>query len=138
MIETDRLNLRRWREADAAPFHAMGQDAEVMRFLGPLPSLAETNAGIARQNALADAGGTCFWAVERREDGAFLGFCGVKPGPAGTPIADRPEIGWRLARHAWGRGYAREAAAACLADAWIRVSPRYSRLPCPRTRAAGD
>lgn len=131
MIATDRLILRRWREVDAAPFHAMGQDAEVMRFLGPPLSRADAQATVARQNAVADETGTCFWAVERREDGAFLGFCGIKPGPAGTPIADQPEIGWRLARHAWGKGYAREAAAACLADAWGRGVPRVFAITVP-------
>lgn len=120
MIETDRLLLRRWRDADAVPFHAMGQDAEVMRYLGPPMSMEECRAAIRRQNTMADVEGSCFWAMERRADGAFLGFCGIKPGPEGTPIAGRPEIGWRLARHAWGQGLAREAASACLNDAWRR------------------
>lgn len=120
MIETERLLLRRWQEADAAPFHAMGQDPDVMRFLGPPTTRAEVERTIARMNALAEAKGTCFWAVERRADRAFLGFCGIQPGPAGTPIDAKPEIGWRLARAAWGYGYAREAAAACLVDAWAR------------------
>lgn len=118
MIETPRLLLRRWRDADAAPFHAMGQDADVMRYLGPPMSLADCNATIVHQNAVADSYGSCFWAVERRSDGTFLGFCGIKPGPAHTPIADQPEIGWRLAQHAWGQGYAREAAQACLDHSW--------------------
>ena len=130
MIETDRLLLRRWRPADAAPFHAMGQDAEVMRFLGPPMSLADCEA-VDRQNAVADAEGSCFWAVERREDGRFLGFCGIKPGAAGTPIADRPEIGWRLSCDAWGHGYAREGAAACLADAWARGVPQVWAITVP-------
>ena len=131
MINTERLILRRWRDADVRPFHAMGQDAEVMRYLGPPMSREDAEAAVARQNALADETGACFWAIERREDGAFLGFCGVKPGPAGTPIAGEPEIGWRLARPAWGRGYAREAAAACLADAWRRGEGRVFAITVP-------
>lgn len=118
MIETSRLILRCWRDVDAALFHVMGQDAEVMRYLGPPMSLSDAQATVARQNAIADDYGSCFWAVERRSDAAFLGFCGIKPGPANTPIADQPEIGWRLARHAWGQGYAREAAQACLDHSW--------------------
>lgn len=124
MIETERLILRRWKEDDILPFHAMGQDPEVMRYLGPPTSIADCEAVAARMNALADATGDCFWAVERRADGAFIGFCGIKPGPAGTPIADQPEIGWRLARSAWGAGLAREAAAACLDRAWRRGTSR--------------
>ena len=131
MIETGRLVLRRWRAEDAAPFHAMCQDTGVMRYLGPPMSRADAAATVTRMNAVADERGTCFWAVERRLDGAFLGFCGIKPGPAGTPIADAPEIGWRLAREAWGQGYAREAAAACLADAWRRGEERVFAITVP-------
>ncbi|MDB5678382.1 GNAT family N-acetyltransferase [Sphingomonas bacterium] len=117
-LETGRLILRGWRDDDVAPFHAMGYDPEVMRYLGPPMSLADAEAARDRMNALIVSRGYCFWAVERRADGAFLGFCGLKPGPEGTPIADEIEIGWRLARHAWGQGYAREAAQASLDWGW--------------------
>lgn len=135
MITTDRLLLRRWRAADAAPFHAMGQDAEVMRYLGPPMSREYAADTVTRQNDIADAYGRCFWAIERRADrggdGAFLGFCGVKPGPQATPIADLPEIGWRLRRDAWGQGYAFEAALACLADEWQRGTPEVFAITVP-------
>jgi RimJ/RimL family protein N-acetyltransferase len=131
VIETERLLLRRWQGGDVTPFHAMGQDSEVMRFLGPSMSLADCEATVMRMNAVADETGSCFWAVERREDGAFLGFCGIKPGAAGTPIEGKPEIGWRLARRAWGAGFAREAAAACLADAWGRNVPQVWAITVP-------
>lgn len=116
MIDTGRLIVRPWHDADRAPFHAMGQDAEVMRFLGPSQSRAETDAAIDRMIACQAEHGCCFWAVERRDDGAFLGFCGIKPGR--WPIEALPEIGWRLGRAYWGQGYAREAAQACLNWAW--------------------
>lgn len=122
MIETERLIVRPWRDADREPFAAMGQDAEVMRFLGPLMSRAESDAAVDRMMALQAERGHCFWAVERRADGAFLGFCGLKRGPADTPIADDIEIGWRLGRAHWGQGYAREAAAACLDWSWATLN----------------
>ncbi|WP_034158232.1 GNAT family N-acetyltransferase [Sphingomonas sp. ERG5] len=121
MITTERLILRRWRSDDVAPFHAMGQDPEVMRYLGPIQSRDDVVAAIGRHNALQDRVGHCFWALQRREDGAFLGFCGVKLGPPGTPIADQLEIGWRLARPFWGLGYAREAAQASLDWVWAHL-----------------
>lgn len=118
MIETERLILRAWRESDAAPFHAMSNDLQVMEFLGPPQSRAESDAAIDRQNALIATLGHGFWAIERRDDGAFLGFCGLKPGPGNTPIQGEIEAGWRLARPFWQQGYAREAAQASLAWGW--------------------
>ncbi|PZU11504.1 GNAT family N-acetyltransferase [Sphingomonas sp.] len=103
MIETGRLILRGWRDGDIAPFAAMCADGEVMAHLGGPQSLAEVEAAIARQRDFQDRIGHCFWAIERRDDGAFLGFCGVRPGGhAGTPVVDELEIGWRLRRDAWG------------------------------------
>jgi RimJ/RimL family protein N-acetyltransferase len=124
VIATERLILRGWRDADREPFHAMGNDPEVMRYLGPPMSREASDGAIDRQNALQEALGHCFWAIERREDGAFLGFCGLKPGLESTPIADDIEIGWRLRRDAWGQGYAREAAQASLAWAWANLDVR--------------
>ncbi|MDR6787270.1 RimJ/RimL family protein N-acetyltransferase [Sphingomonas sp. BE138] len=120
MIDTERLVLRPWRSHDVAPFHAMGQDAEVMRYLGAATTLAWARAMASEQNESAERSGRCFWAVERRSDRAFIGFCGVEPGPAGSPIAGMVEIGWRLARTAWGQGLASEAARAVLAAEWAR------------------
>ena len=73
-----------------------------------------------RQNAILAATGSCFWALELRETGAFVGWCGIKPGK--PPIEGEPEIGWTLAPDLWGRGLAHEAAAATLAWAWAGTS----------------
>lgn len=114
-VDTERLILRPWREADRAPFHAMSQSAAVMAHLGGPMDRDAVDAAIARMQASQAADGFCFWAVERRADGAFLGFCGLKRGtdPA-VPIHGEIEIGWRLREDAWGQGYAREAAVASL------------------------
>lgn len=119
MIGTDRLLIRPWREADRAPYAAICRDPRVMEFLGPIPSREECDAAIDRMAALQDGVGYCFWAVERRTDGAFLGFCGLKPGK--WPIKGEVEIGWRLGSDHWGQGYALEAAAGCLDWGWRRL-----------------
>ena len=122
MIETERLILRHWRDEDAEPFHRMGQDPRVMEFLGPLMTLADAEHLVAGQIVNQALFGHCFWPIERRSDRLLLGFCGLQKGPAGTPIEDGLEIGWRLAQHAWGQGYAREAAEASLAWGWANTA----------------
>ena len=113
-LETERLILREWRDADAEPMFSMGQDARVMEFLGPLMDRDEAQQLVAGQMLNQSLFGHCFWPVERRSDGALLGFCGLNPGPKDTPLDGEIEIGWRLAWAAWGQGYAREAAEASL------------------------
>lgn len=134
MIETARLILRAWREEDVAPFHAMGQDAEVMRYLGAPTTWAGARDMVNEQIATAARFGRCLWVVERRSDAAFLGFCGVEPGPKGSPIDGVPEIGWRLVREAWGVGYATEAARAALRAEWSRGSERVFAITVPANR----
>jgi len=113
--------LRRWREEDLVPFAAMSADPEVMRWLGG-PLTAE---GVRAYKDRADKAfaemGMCRFVVERRSDGAFLGCCGLMPGHEQAPIAPFVDIGWRLARSAWGGGYASEAAAAVLQDGFDRL-----------------
>ncbi len=112
-LQTERLILRDWEERDLEPFAAMCADPRVMETLGPVMDATAVAALIERVKAIAAEYGHTFWALERREDGAFLGWCGLIRGQDG-PIQGKAEIGWRLAHHAWGRGYAREAAQATL------------------------
>lgn len=111
-FETPRLILRQWREEDIDPFHAICSDPVVMETLGPLMSRAETGALVARMYRLQVELGHCFWAMERKEDGALIGWCGIIRGAADTPVEGRPEAGWRMTPSAWGKGYVTEAAIA--------------------------
>ena len=122
MIQTDRLVLRDWQADDAVPFNAMCRDPAVMEYLGPLQTLAETKAAITRLAAIGAQYGHTFWALERRDNRQFLGFCGLKIAPENIPgIEGAIEIGWRLRHDAWGLGYAREAARASLGWGWANL-----------------
>jgi RimJ/RimL family protein N-acetyltransferase len=115
MIETARLILRVWRDADRPPYAAMMADPEVGYWLGGVLCEVEANAQIDRFMAGSAAGGPGFLAMERRADGAFLGAACLREVLPEHPLAGDVEVGWRLARDAWGAGYATESAQALLA-----------------------
>ncbi|CAN5270632.1 GNAT family N-acetyltransferase [soil metagenome] len=121
MIDTPRLVLREWTNADITPMQAICSDPDVMRHLGPALSIDDTRAWTTRHQAYQAELGYGFWAVERKDDRALLGFCGLKPGAEGTPVADQVEIGWRLGKSFWGQGYAQEAAQASLDWGWAHL-----------------
>ncbi|MFH8405758.1 GNAT family N-acetyltransferase [Streptomyces sp. NPDC018019] len=113
-LRTDRLLLRRWQDSDLAPWAAMNADPEVREHLGDLLTREQSDASVERFRAEFDRRGYGWWAVEVRATGEFIGFAGLDRVDDGMPFTG-VEIGWRLARPAWGRGYATEAARAALA-----------------------
>ncbi len=113
-ILTKRLILRPWEERDSDVFYEINSDPQVMEFFPFRRDRQQSDAFfetlIVRQNERIT-----FSALELRETGECLGFCGLHDGdvepafPAGTV-----EIGWRLVTRAWGKGYATEGARAAL------------------------
>ena len=117
-IETARLRLRQWTDADREPFARMNADRDVMRYFpGPL-TREQSDAFLDRQRDHIDKRGWGLWAVETRADNTFIGFVGLAPVPMTMPFGPAIEVGWRLAREHWGRGYAKEAALAAIAHAF--------------------
>jgi len=116
MIETERLLLRNWTEANIEPFIRHTNTEAVMRWLGGVQSEeAALHAVRERLMRWQRERGFTFWALERREDRALLGFCGIKIADSeGSPIEGMYEVGWRLREDAWGQGYAKEAAIASI------------------------
>ncbi|MHA8049386.1 GNAT family N-acetyltransferase, partial [Roseomonas mucosa] len=113
-IETTRLILRPWMEEDREPFAAMSADPAVMEHLLPLGDRDRANAWIDRQMAHLAEHGFCFWALEEKESGAFAGSVGLVKVGYEAHFTPAVEVGWRLARAFWGRGYAPEAAIASM------------------------
>ena len=133
-LRTERLLLRSWRESDLDPWAALNSDPEVRRYMAGMPSRERTDAGAARFQADLDARGWGFWAVEVRATGEFIGFTGLDPVEEGQPFTG-VEAGWRLARPAWGHGYATEAARAVLAFGFAELDlPEILAVTVPANR----
>ena len=112
--ETQRLILRDWREEDWAPFWESNNTPAVMRWLGGVSDEEECQKARERLESYRREHGHTFWVLERKEDGAILGFCGLKRcNQLGGPLGEM-EVGWRLREDAWGQGYAKEAAIASI------------------------
>ena len=109
---TQRLILRTYRPDDLPEYAALNADPEVYRWLGGHPmSHQDSDDTAAWAQDLFAAEGIGLLAVERRQDGEFLGMCGLHHQES---YPDDVEVGWRLARRHWGHGYATEAASAWL------------------------
>ena len=115
-LVTERLLLRRWRDDDRAPFAEMNSDPEVMRYFPQPLTPDESDAVVARIEQGFERNGFGLWAVEI--EGLFAGFTGLNRTSFETPMGTHVEIGWRLAKWAWGHGYATEAASYVLRTAF--------------------
>lgn len=115
IFTTERLIVRDWQPAaDAEQALIMHSDPEVMRFIGGrkiVESIAVQREQLQQYiERYQDLPGLGFWAIELREGGLVAGAVILKPLPdAQGTFTDDIEVGWRLRRDCWGKGYATEA-----------------------------
>jgi RimJ/RimL family protein N-acetyltransferase len=149
-LETERLLLRPWRPEDVSPYALIIRDREVMRYLGAglgygvkrmgaslLARVSEMEARRAIASLIRhwSRHGYGEWAVEEKATGALLGNIGLKYQPDWVAEPARVEIGWLLARGAWGRGLASEGARAGVAFAFeSRGIDRVISIAVPENR----
>ena len=123
-LHTERLLLRRWREADCEPFARMNADQRVMEYFPAPLTRAESDALVDRIEAHFAERGWGPWAAELRATGEFIGFIGLSVPRFEAHFTPCVEIGWRLAAEHWGKGLATEGARAALDYAFTEL-----RLP---------
>ncbi|MFD9409732.1 GNAT family N-acetyltransferase [Streptomyces sp. NPDC059989] len=105
-LETERLTLRPWAESDAAEFCALLSERG-----NGTPTVEHIRTAIAKLLAATATTGIALLPIQRRDEGDFIGYCGLI---IGRTTLEEPEIAYELFQHAHGRGYATEAAGAVL------------------------
>ncbi len=112
-LSTGRLLLRQWRPDDLEAWAAMNADPQVREFWPNLLTRDEAAASLEHFRDDLERRGWGWWAIEVSATGEFIGMAGLDPVDDDAPVTG-VEAGWRLARAAWGHGYATEAAHAVL------------------------
>lgn len=119
-LRTDRLILKQWTENLREPFAQMNSDAAVMADLGGPYARIRSDKKFDRYRQSFDDNGISRWALTNL-DGQFVGYAGIITNNDLThPLGKHWDIGWRLCRNMWGRGYATEASLLALEDAFDR------------------
>ena len=111
ILQTQRLYLRQMTMADAANAYELNSDPEVIRYTGDVAFENVAAAALFLVNYKDyEKHGVGRWAVIRKVDGAWLGWCGLKYMPENKEV----DLGYRLHQRYWNKGYATEAAIACV------------------------
>lgn len=113
-FETARLRFRDWIETDLIPFSRLNADKEVMRYFPKTLSAEESHHFYEGIIFEFNECGFGLYAVEEKESNEFIGFIGFHKATFEADFTPCIEIGWRLKKEAWGKGYATDGATACL------------------------
>ena len=108
-LETDRLIIRNWEERDRDLFHEINSDPQVMEFFPFRRDRAQSDAMMDKLRGQIDDRGMGFTALELKATGEAIGFAGLHLDGVNIFPPGTIEIGWRLARPHWGKGYVTEA-----------------------------
>jgi RimJ/RimL family protein N-acetyltransferase len=121
-LRTDRLVLRRWRSSDKEPFARLNADPAVMEYFPSALERPESDAFADRIEAGLIALGYGLWALELPGEAEFIGYVGLALQNFEAHFTPAVEVGWRLGRDYWGRGFASEAAREAVADGFNRIN----------------
>jgi RimJ/RimL family protein N-acetyltransferase len=116
-LQTERLRLRRFTDQDAGLLARLDSDPDVMRFLSAAPTPREEIEQVVLPGILKmydDHPGLGTFAAYQKSDDAFIGWFGLQP----TAVAEVVDVGYRLNRVAWGKGYATEGTKALIDKAF--------------------
>lgn len=121
-LNTPRLRLRQWKDIDYPVFARLNVDPDVMAYFPSVLDEDASNKLADRCRQLIEKNGWGLWAVELKGKNEFIGFVGLHEPIVELPFSPCVEVGWRLAKAYWGRGFATEAAKEVLNFGFMNLS----------------
>lgn len=138
IFKSDRLGFRNWTEQDLTEFAKINSDPEVMKHFPKPLSKQETAEFIERLRNHYETYGYNYFATELLESGELLGFIGLAFQNYQTKYTPAVDIGWRLKRDAWGKGFATEGAKRCLEFAFKELNLKNIISTCTERNAQSE
>lgn len=138
IFKSDRLGFRNWEETDIEPFLKLNADEQVMQHFPKTLTKDQTISFIEKsKNQYKDKGYTYF-AVDVLETNEFIGFIGLSYQTYEASFNPSVDIGWRLDKKHWGKGYATEGAKRCLVYASENLKLKIINSVCPVVNKASE
>lgn len=122
IFKSERLGFRNWSETDLTELAKINADLEVMEHFPKPLTVKETSEFIDRLKKHYTKNGFNYFATEILESGELIGFIGLAVQDYKTDFTPAVDIGWRLKKSAWGKGYATEGAKKCLELAFSELN----------------
>ena len=137
LFQSERLGFRNWQAADVDKMAAISADEEVMRFFPSTKTKVQTANFIAKMQWEYKKNGFCYFAVEILKTNEMIGFIGIAAQDYECEFTPFVDIGWRLAKHTWNKGYATEGAKRCLKYAFeaVNLNEIYAVTPVPNKKS---
>ena len=137
IFTSDRLGFRNWDLIDIYKMHEINSDEKVMEYFPAIPTIEQTTEFVERMKKQFENKGFCYFAVDKVEDGEFIGFIGLSEQTYEADFTPCVDIGWRIKSSEWNKGFASEGAKKCLEYAMneLKLENVYSITPKVNTKS---
>ena len=132
IFTSERLGFRNWSPADYPRMTEISSDPHVMEFFPAPATPAQTAEFINRMKKMYAQKGYCYFATDELKTGNFIGFIGLCHQTYASEFTPCVDIGWRLRKAYWGKGYATEGAKRCLAYAFNDLKLKNIKATAPQ------
>lgn len=138
LFTSERLGFRGWKTEDLEEFATLNADEEVMKYFPSTLDRQEVSDFIGRLQNHQEKYGYCYFAVEKLADKEFIGFIGLVYQTYKSDFTPATDIGWRLNKSHWGKGFATEGALRCLKLGFEDFKLNKIFSTCPKVNLASE